>query len=92
MKFLKKKKIQFCMANDLIEIKADKNDLMINIKNIFLNEFLKKKLYNEQEKKYINDNIIFLKKEGDIINLNKKISENNLTNNEIIIPVLKDMT
>ena len=30
----------------------------------------KKKLYNEQEKKYINDNIIFLKKEGDIINLN----------------------
>ena len=68
--------IQFCMANDLIEIKADKNDLMINIKNIFLNEFLKKKLYNEQEKKYINDNIIFLKKEGDIINLNKKISEN----------------
>ena len=30
------------MANDLIEIKADKNDLMANIKNIFLNEFLKK--------------------------------------------------
>ena len=45
-----------------------------------------------KKKKYINDNIIFLKKEGDIINLNKKISENNLTNNEIIIPVLKDMT
>ena len=42
MRFLKKKKIQFCMANDLIEIKADENDLMINIKNIFLNEFLKK--------------------------------------------------
>ena len=38
------------MANDLIEIKADKNDLMINIKNIFLNEFLKKKLYNEKKK------------------------------------------
>ena len=54
------------MANDLIEIKADKNELMINIKNIFLNEFLKNKLYNEQEKKYINDNIIFLKKEVDI--------------------------
>ena len=34
------------MANDLIEIKADKNDLMVNIKNIFWNEFLKKKLYN----------------------------------------------
>ena len=40
----------------------------INIKNIFLNEFYKKKLYNEQEKKYIDDKI-FLKKEGDIINL-----------------------
>ena len=26
MKFLKKKKIQFCMANDLIEIKADENE------------------------------------------------------------------
>ena len=39
------------MANDLIEIKANKNELMVNIKNIFLNEFLKKKLYNEQEKK-----------------------------------------
>ena len=38
------------MTNDLIEIKADKNELMINIKNIFLNEFLKKKLYNEQKK------------------------------------------
>ena len=34
MKFLKKKKIQFCMANDLIEIKADKNEIMINI-NIY---------------------------------------------------------
>ena len=44
MKFLKKKKIQFYMANDLIEIKANKNELMINIKNIFLNEFLKKKI------------------------------------------------
>ena len=72
------------MASDLIEIKANKNELMINIKNIFLNEFLKKKLYNEQRKKYINDNIIFLKKEGDIINLNKKISENNLIINNII--------
>ena len=39
MKFLKKNQIQFYMANDLIEIKADENDLMINIKNIFLNEF-----------------------------------------------------
>ena len=32
------------MANDLIEIKANKNELMVNIKNIFLNEFLKKKI------------------------------------------------
>ena len=50
MKFLKKKKIQFYMANDLIEIKADKNDLMINIKNIFLNEFLKKNYIMNKKK------------------------------------------
>ena len=37
-----------------------------------------------KKKKYINGNIIFLKKEGDIINLNKKISENNLIINNII--------
>ena len=53
MKFLKKKKIQFYMANDLIEIKADENDLMINIKNIFLNEFLKKKNYIMNKKNTI---------------------------------------
>ena len=34
-----KKENAIDMANDLIEIKADENDLMINIKNIFLNEF-----------------------------------------------------
>ena len=34
-----KKENTIDMANDLIEIKADKNELMINIKNIFLNEF-----------------------------------------------------
>ena len=79
------------MANDLIEIKADKNDLMINIKNIFLNEFLKNKLYNEQEKKYINDNIIFLQKKG-LIEFDKTVKNNNLENNEVIIPVLKDVT
>ena len=50
MKFLKKKKIQFYMANDLIEIKADENDLMINIKNIFLNEFLKKNCIMNKKK------------------------------------------
>ena len=91
MKFLKKKKIQFYMANDLIEIKADENELMVNIKNIFLNEFLKKKLYNEQEKKYINDNIIFLQKKG-LIEFDKTVKNNNLENNEVIIPVLKDVT
>ena len=32
------------MANDLIEIKANKKELMINIKNIFSNEFLKKEI------------------------------------------------
>ena len=42
------------MANDLIEIKANKNELMVNIKNIFLNEFLKK------EGDIINLIIIFL--------------------------------
>ena len=42
--------IQFCIANDLIEIKADKNDLMINIKNIFLNEFLKKNYIMNKKK------------------------------------------
>ena len=47
-----KKKIQFYMANDLIEIKADKNDLMINIKNIFSNGF-KKKNYIMNKKKNI---------------------------------------
>ena len=50
MKFLKKKKIQFYMANDLIEIKANKNELMINIKNIFLNEFLKKNYIMNKKK------------------------------------------
>ena len=66
MKFLKKKiykktkeeninkndiiNIQFCMANDLIEIKANKNELMINIKNIFLNEFLKKNCIMNKKK------------------------------------------
>ena len=45
--------IQFYMANDLIEIKANKNELMINIKNIFLNEFLKKKNYIMNKKKNI---------------------------------------
>ena len=84
-------KLYFCMANDLIELRVDKMDLMLNIKNKFLNEFLRKKNYGEIEKKYIMENILFLNREG-IININKKIVESNLFNNDVIIPVLKDMT
>ena len=84
-------KLNFCMANDLIELKVDKRDMMFDVKNKFLKEFYKKKKYGEKEKKYIRDNILFLKKEG-IINITKKVSENNLNNNDVIIPALKDMT
>ena len=42
--------IQFYMANDLIEIKANENELMVNIKNIFLNEFLKKNYIMNKKK------------------------------------------
>ena len=45
-----KKENTIDMANDLIEIKADKNELMINIKNIFLNEFLKKNYIMNKKK------------------------------------------
>ena len=38
------------MVNDLIEIKANKNELMINIKNIFFFFFLKKN-YTMNKKK-----------------------------------------
>ena len=79
------------MVNDLIELRVDKKDLMLNIKNKFLSEFFRKKYYGENEKKYIKENIIFLNRDG-IINNNKKIFENNLFNNDVIIPVLKDMT
>ena len=48
-------------------------------------------MYGNNEKKYISDNILFLNKEG-IIDIQKKVNENNLNNNEIIIPVLKDVT
>jgi hypothetical protein len=84
-------KLNFCMANDLIELRVDKKDLMLNIKNKFLNEFFRKKQYGENEKKYIKENILFLNRDG-VININKKIFENNLFNNDVIIPVLKDMT
>ena len=84
-------KLNFCLANDLIELKVDKRDMMFDVKNKFLKEFFKKKKYGENEKKYIRDNVIFLKKEG-VININKKVCENNIYNNEVIILALKDST
>ena len=84
-------KLNFCLANDLIELKVDKRDMMFDVKNKFLKEFFKKKKYGENEKKYIRDNVIFLKKEG-VININKKVCENNIYNNEVIILALKDNT
>ena len=84
-------RIKICMANELYEIKADKEDSMGDIKNKFLDIFFEEKTYGEKEKRYIDNNIIFLNKEGDI-DINKKVKEMNLENNEIIIPVLKDVT
>ena len=84
-------KLNFGMANELIEININKNDFMLDVKKKFLNNFFETKLYGDNEKKYINDNILFLNKEG-IIDINRKVNENNINNNEIIIPVLKDIT
>ena len=84
-------KLNFGMANELIEININKNEFMFDVKNKFLNDFFEKKMYGNNEKKYISDNILFLNKEG-IIDIQKKVNENNLNNNEIIIPVLKDVT
>ena len=84
-------KLNFGMANELIEININKNDFMLDVKNKFLNNFFEKKIYGDNEKKYINENILFLNKEG-IIDINRKVNENNINNNEIIIPVLKDIT
>ena len=84
-------KLNFGMANELIEININKNDFMIDVKNNFLNNFFERKIYGDNEKKYINENILFLNKEG-IIDINRKVNENNINNNEIIIPVLKDIT
>ena len=84
-------KLNFCLTNDLIELKVDKNEFISDIKNKFLNEFFKKKLYAENEKKYIRDNILLLNKEGELCD-NKKIIENNFNENNVIIPVIKDMT
>ena len=84
-------KLNFGMANELLEININKEDFMLDVKNKFLNNFFEKKIYGDNEKKYITDNILFLNKEG-IIDINKKVNENNINNNEIIIPVLKDVT
>ena len=83
--------LKFCMANELFEIKVDKEDLMIDVKNKFLDVFFEEKDYGEKEKRYIDNNILFLNKEG-LIDINKKVKEIELKNNEVIIPVLKDMT
>ena len=79
------------MANEIYEIFVDKEEIFSDIKNKFFELFFKKKIYGETEKKYINENIIFLIKDG-IIDINKNINENNLKNNEVIIPVLKDIS
>ena len=84
-------KLNFGMANELIEINIDQNDFMMDVKNKFLNNFFEKKIYGDNEKKYITENILFLNK-GGIIDIYKKVNENNINNNEIIIPVLKDVT
>ena len=83
--------LNFCMASELIYLNVDKDDLMLDIKNKFLDIFLKQKKYGDNEKKYIRDNILFLNK-GEIIDINKKIKENNLNNGDVIVPVLKDVT
>ena len=83
--------LKFCMANELFDIKVDKEDLMMDVKNKFLDVFFEEKDSGEKEKRYIDNNILFLNKEG-LIDINKKVKEINLKNNEVIIPVLKDMT
>ena len=84
-------KLKFCMANEIYEILVDKEELMEDVKNKFFELFFEKKNYGENEKKYINDNIIFLQKKG-LIEFDKTVKNNNLENNEVIIPVLKDVT
>ena len=79
------------MKNELIEINANKDDYMFDVKNTFLNKFFEKKMYGDNEKKYITQNIVFLNKDG-IIDILKKVHENNLKNNDIIATVLKDVT
>ena len=84
-------KLIFGMKNELIEINVNKDDYMFDVKNKFLNKFFEKKMYGDNEKKYITQNILFLNKDG-IIDILKKVQENNLKNNDIITTVLKDVT
>ena len=71
--------LKFCMANELFDIKVDKEDLMMDVKNKFLDVFFEEKDYGEKEKRYIDNNILFLNKEG-LIDINKKVKEINLKN------------
>ena len=84
-------KLIFCMANEIYEMLVDKEELFSDIKIKFFELFFKKKNnYGETEKKYINENVIFLKK-GKIIDVNKNVNDNHLDNNEVIIPALKNI-
>ena len=57
-------RLKFCMANEIFEMKVDKDDFMRDIKNKFLDILFEKKNYGEREKRYIDNNILFLNKEG----------------------------
>ena len=82
--------LKFCMANNIYEIFVDKEEMFEEVKNAFFELFFKEKKYGEKEKKYIDENIIFLKKDG-IIDVDKNVYENNFENDEVIVPVLKDV-
>ena len=84
-------RLKFCMANEIFEMMVEKEELMVDIKNQFLEMFFEKKNYGINDKKYAYDNILFLDKDG-IIDFNKKAKDINLENNELIVPVLKDVT
>ena len=84
-------KFNFCMANELFDMNVGKEELMVDVKNQFLEMFFQKNSYGIKEKKYINDNIILLNKEG-VIDLKKKAKESNSEGNNVIIPFLKDVT
>ena len=43
-------RIKFCMANELFEVKAEKEESMSDIKNKFLEIFLREKLMEKKKK------------------------------------------